>query len=128
MFEKIELKPGGAVILIPIALVFTIFAIIGGTCSISHAASMADDQAAMELGRKVLAVREAIHNPRGPNAMQAVTELGRDQRYYVMVRGWLSYQLAGDRSILDAARGQTPDEVMKRIHFLEKAIRAIDLE
>jgi len=82
----------------------------------------------MELGHKVLAVREAIQNPGAPNALQAVTDLGRDQRYYVMVRGWLSYRLAGDRSILDGTRAQVPDEVRERIHFLEKAIRAIDLE
>ena len=112
----------------PIALLLTIVAVNSGACSIVNAASQADDQTAMELGHKVLAVREAIQNPGAPNALQAVTDLGCDQRYYVMVRGWLTYQLAGDRSILDAARGQTPDEVMKRIHFLEKAIRAIDLE
>ncbi len=88
----------------------------------------ATGQTALELGRKVLAVREAIQNPGMPNAMQAVTDLGHDQRYYVMVRGWLSYQLQGDMSILDANREQTRDEVRARINFLEKAIRAIDLE
>ena len=85
-------------------------------------------QTALELGRKVLAVREAIQNPGMPNAMQAVTDLGYDHRYYVMVRGWLSYQLQGDMSILDASREQIRDEVRARINFLEKAIRAIDLE
>ena len=59
---------------------------------------------------------------------QAVTDLGHDQRYYVMVRGWLTAQLEGDRSILAAAGEQTPREVMERITFLEKAIRAIDQE
>jgi hypothetical protein len=88
----------------------------------------ATGQTALELGRKVFAVREAIQNPGMPNAMQAVTDLGHDQRYYVMVRGWLSYQLQGDMSILDANREQTRDEVRARINFLEKAIRAIDLE
>lgn len=82
----------------------------------------------MELGRKVLAVREAIQTPGATNAMQAITDLGHDQRYYVMVRGWLACQLEGDRSILATAGGQTPDEVRARIHFLEQAIRAIDLE
>ena len=88
----------------------------------------ATGQTALELGRKVLAVREAIQNPGMPNAMQAVTDLGHDQRYYVMVRGWLLYQLQGDMSILDANKGQTRDEIKTRINFLEKAIRAIDLE
>ena len=80
----------------------------------------------MELGRKVLAIREAIQNPGAPNAMRAVTELGRDQRYYVMVRGWLAYQLEGDRSLLLA--GSPSREVEARVEFLEKAIRALDLE
>jgi hypothetical protein len=81
----------------------------------------------MELGHKVFAVRQAIQDPGSANAMQAVTDLGHDQRYYTMVRGWLGYQLEGDRSILAAAE-QTPDEVRQRIEFLEQAIRAIDLE
>lgn len=82
----------------------------------------------MELGRKVLAVRQAIQTPGEANAMQAITDLGHDQRYYVMVRGWLTFQLEGDRSILAAAGEQTPPGVRERIRFLEKAIRAIDLE
>jgi hypothetical protein len=90
--------------------------------------TVAGDLAAMELGRKVLAVRQAIQTPGQANAMQAVTDLGHDQRYYVMVRGWLTYQLEGDRSILAAAGEQTPHAVRERITFLEKAIRAIDLE
>lgn len=128
MFKKTEVEPGRSVVRTPVSVLLAIFAVISGTCSIANAATMTDDQTAMELGHKVLAVREAIQNPGAPNAMQAVTDLGRDQRYYVMVRGWLSYQLDGDRSILGAARGQTRDEVKERIYFLEKAIRAIDLE
>ncbi len=96
--------------------------------SIAYADATSDNQTSMDLGRKVLAVMDAIQNPEGPNAMQTVTALGRDQRYYVMVRGWLSYQLEGDRSILDASDEQTPPEVRERIRFLEQAIRAIDLE
>ena len=129
-----------------IAGIVTILAVINSTCSSAdssgnpggisraveaeplNASSMTEHQTALELGRKVLAVREAIQNPGMPNAMQAITDLGHDQRYYVMVRGWLSYQLQGDMSILDANREQTRDEVRARINFLEKAIRAIDLE
>ncbi len=87
-----------------------------------------EDLSALELGRKVLAVRKAIRNPSGPHAMSAVTELGHDQRYYVMVRGWLAYQLQGDMSILDANKEQTRKEIKERIEFLQKAIWAIDLE
>jgi hypothetical protein len=38
-----------------------------------------EDQAALELGRKVLAVRKAIQNLKNPDAMNAVTDLGLDQ-------------------------------------------------
>ena len=109
-------------------LVVLFFAVISSAGPIACAAAATGDQAAMELGRKVLAVRQAIQTPGSANAMQAVTDLGHDQRYYVMLRGWLGYQLEGDRSILAAAGGQTPQEVRERIIFLEKAIRAIDLE
>ncbi len=112
----------------PIAVLLTVFTVFSGICSLAIAVSVSDDQTALELGRKVLAIREAIQNPRGPNAMKAVTDLGHDQRYYVMVRGWLSYQLEGDMGIFDAAKGPTRDEVKERINFLRKAIRAIDLE
>ena len=87
-----------------------------------------DDQAALELGYRVEAVREAIQHPEAPHALQAITDLGHDQRYYVMVRGWLAYQRQGDKSIVDASRGQAPEIVRARIRFLDQAIRAIDLE
>jgi hypothetical protein len=46
----------------------------------------------------------------------------------MMIRGWLTYQLQGDMSILQANRAQTRNEIKERIVFLKKAIRAIDLE
>jgi hypothetical protein len=87
-----------------------------------------EDQAALDLGRKVLAVKEALRNPGTPNALQAVTDVGLDQRYYTMVRGWLAYQLQGDMSILDASREGAPEVIRERVEFLKAAIRAIDLE
>ncbi len=93
------------------------------SCSLSP-----EDQTALELGRRVSAVAAALKDPRKPGAMQAVVELGLDQRYYGLVRGWLSQQLRGDLSIRDASGERTPDLVGKRIEFLERAIRAIDLE
>ena len=87
-----------------------------------------DEQAALDLGLKVLAVKKAIENPMAPGAIDAVTHLGHDQRYYVLVRGWLSYQLQGDISILDANRERTSDQVKERIDFLKQAIRVLDLE
>jgi len=87
-----------------------------------------EDQAALELGYRVQAVREAIQHPEAPHALEAITDLGRDQRYYVMVRGWLTYQRQGDMSIVAARRGQAPEHIHARIRFLDQAIRAIDLE
>ncbi|HAJ91398.1 MAG TPA: hypothetical protein DCO71_02035 [Gammaproteobacteria bacterium] len=87
-----------------------------------------EDQASLELGRRVQAVQEAIQNPAAPGALQAITDLGHDQRYYVMVRGWLAYQRQGDKSIIDASRGQAPEHILARVRFLDQAIRAIDLE
>jgi hypothetical protein len=128
VFRNTEVKLRGCVVRDLIALILATFAAVTVTCSIANAAFGADDETAIQLGRKVLSVRKAIQNPQAPNAMQAVTELGRDQRYYVMVRGWLSYQLQADLSILETANEQTRGEVKARIHFLKEAIRAIDLE
>ena len=88
----------------------------------------AEDQTALELGHKVLAVRHAIEHPQAPESLEAVKALGLDSRYYVMVRGWLGEQLRADSSIRDAGKGNTPQNIKDRIAFLEKAIRAIDLE
>ena len=93
------------------------------SCSLSP-----EDQAALELGRKVSAVAAALKDPRKPGATQAVVELGLDQRYYSLVRGWLSQQLRGDLSIRGASGERTPDLIAERIEFLENAIKAIDLE
>ena len=87
-----------------------------------------EDLAALELGYRVQAVREAIQHPEAHHALEAITDLGRDQRYYVMVRGWLAYQRQGDMSIVAGSRGQAPEHIHARIRFLDQAIRAIDLE
>ena len=70
----------------------------------------------------------ALENPKAPNAMHAVSALGHDQRYYVLVRGWLSFQLQGDTDILKANGERTSQLVRDRIDFVEKAIRVLDLE
>lgn len=86
------------------------------------------DANSMLLGRKVLAVKAALADPTAQDSLQAVRDLGLDSRHYVMVRGWLDMQLRGDRSIAKASQGQVSPEISQRIEFLEKAIRAIDLE
>ena len=102
-----------------------LFMLLAGI-TISERAVAITDVEAMELGYRVAAVKAAIQDPTAPGAMQAITALGHDQRYYVMVRGWLAYRLQGDRSLLQANSDQP--KVQARIDFLERAIRAIDLE
>jgi hypothetical protein len=89
--------------------------------------SLADEHA-LWLGHRVLAIAAAIRNPDAPGAMEAVLELGLDSRYYVMVRGWLAMQLRSDMSILQARNGDVSPQIAARVVFLQKAIRAIDLE
>jgi hypothetical protein len=86
------------------------------------------DEHALWLGHRVLAIAAAIRNPDAPDAIEAVLELGLDSRYYMMVRGWLVMQLRGDISIAQARNGDVSPQIAARIAFLEKAIRAIDLE
>ena len=117
---------GGLVVIVPLAIMaFFVAALFSGTVS---SASELTDAAAMELGYKIAAVNEALQNPAAPGALQAITNLGHDQRYYVMVRGWLMYQLQGDMSILQASQGQQQPAISARIDFIQRAIRALDLE
>ena len=107
------------------SMVFIVVALLSGT--VCTAAELTE-AAAMELGYKIAAVNEALQNPGAPGALQAITNLGHDQRYYVMVRGWLTYQLQGDMSILQASQGQRQPDISARVDFIQRAIRAIDLE
>ena len=97
-------------------------------CALQVKAGTGCDSEAGELGSLVLDVHAAIANPEAPEAMDAITRLGTDSRYYTMVRGWLSQKLAGDRSILEASGDNASPEIVARVEFLERAIRAIDLE
>ncbi len=86
-----------------------------------------EDQAALELGRMMLAAKKAIQNPKSPNSINTVTTLGHDQRYYVMTRGWFSYQLQGNLSILEASKERPNDQITDRISFLKKQFRPLTL-
>lgn len=79
------------------------------------------------LGRRVERVRQALTEPERSGAMESILALGRDSRYYVMVRGWLQQQLEADRSIARAS-SPPPQKIAERIEFVERAIRLIDLE
>jgi hypothetical protein len=117
---------GDLMVIVPfVIMVFVVTALFSGT--VTTAAELTE-AAAMELGYKIAAVNEALQNPGAPGALQAITNLGHDQRYYVMVRGWLMYQLQGDMSILQASQGQRQPDISARVDFIQRAIRAIDLE
>lgn len=84
------------------------------------------DVEALKLGKQILAIQDALNNPTDPNSIHKVTALGWDQRYYVMVRGWLVQRLQADQSAYTGSQAQT--NLGERIEFLKLAIRAIDLE
>jgi hypothetical protein len=119
--------PTVASIAFAFALLLPAIGVTGGSRLEPVDPSRADEQA-LWLGHRVLAIAAAVRNPAAPDAMGAVLELGLDSRYYVMVRGWLVMQLRGDMSIAQARDGDVSPQIAARIAFLEKAIRAIDLE
>jgi hypothetical protein len=96
--------------------------------SYTGTASDMSDAEALALGYRVAAVKDALQNPGAAGAMQAITDLGHEQRYYIMVRGWLMYQLQSDKTLLSATRGQSLHAIRARVDFIQQAIRAIDLE
>jgi hypothetical protein len=109
-------------IIVPLAL-----SMLGGLALAEETVKLSShDREALQLGRKVLAVKAAIRNPEAPESMAAILDLGRDSRYFVMVRGWLAMQLEGDLSIVDT--GAASFAIVERVEFLENAIRALDLE
>lgn len=98
-------------------------------CLVSaNLAAAGGDEEVQQLGRQVQAAAAAILDSEIAGAMRAITDLGTVSRYYTMARGWLHEQLKGDRSIVAAAGVGEKPHLEARIRFLEKAIRAIDLE
>ena len=114
-------------IVLAFALLLPAIGVTGGS-RLEPVDTLRADEHALWLGRRVLAIAAAVRNPDAPDAMAAVLELGLDSRYYLMVRGWLVMQLRGDMSIAQARNGDVSPQIAARIAFLEKAIRAIDLE
>lgn len=116
-----------------VALIFVVAVLLpassmAGDCALESVDQAQADEHALWLGHSILAIAEAIHSPETPGAMEVVLALGSDSRYYVMVRGWLAMQLAGDLSIMESHHGDVSPQIAARIAFLRKAIRAIDLE
>ena len=82
-----------------------------------------------QIGRMVKQIQEAIRAPENEASLATIVKYGTDSRYYVMIRGWLKEELLGVESQRDAAREETTKAVFgKKVEFLRKAIRRIDLE
>ena len=63
------------------------FLLLALLCSNTSIAADISDAEAMELGYSISAINAALQHPEAPGTMHAITDLGHDQRYYVMVRG-----------------------------------------
>ncbi len=126
----VTLKPMGKRATQSCTLVFAahLIAVFANLVYTTESCADDSDERARDLGRKVIAIQNAIADPASGGALEAVTELGQDSRYYVMVRGWLSLQLEGDLSIANAQGQSVSSKIEERIAFLKRAIRAIDLE
>lgn len=84
------------------------------------------DIESLKLGQQINAALQAIKHPKDPTSIHKITVLGWDQRYYLMIRGWLVLQLQADQSIYTGTQEQA--HIASRIEFIKKAIRTIDLE
>lgn len=90
------------------------------------------DKHALELGRAVLKVKNALQRPEKQGAIDAIRELGLKSKYFVMVRGWIILHIR----MTESYRGTTTyakseerkKEVEDRIKALGKMLQAIDLE
>lgn len=89
----------------------------------------APEHDACDLGRRVIAVRQALQQPANPKSLGIIADLGTDSRYYAMVRGWLSLELQAAESLERAGHDETLRvKHGKKAAFLRQAIRQIDLE
>ena len=74
-------------------------------------------------------IQYALKYSEEKGSFETIIKYGRDSRYYTMIRGWLSYELSGVRSQYESNKVELIKQKRKlKIDFLEKAIRAIDLE
>jgi len=81
------------------------------------------------IGVMVKAISAAIQSPKKPESMAVIVKYGTDSRYYVMIRGWLTQELRGVESQLQAVRdAKAKSQFQTKVNFLKKAVRRIDLE
>lgn len=76
----------------------------------------------------VKAIDVAIQKPQEASSLETIVHYGTDSRYYVMIRGWLSQELAGVDSQINAGAKLSDQGLQTKAEFLRKAIRRIDLE
>ncbi|GIU12462.1 hypothetical protein [Shewanella sp. MBTL60-007] len=81
------------------------------------------------IGVMVKSLDNAIKHP-SEKSLTTITSYGTDSRYYVMIRGWLVQELQGANSQLDAYRQDDEIKIrlQRKVDFLKRAIRRIDLE
>jgi len=81
------------------------------------------------IGQMVQHLDVAINSPTDKNALQIIIKYGTDNRYYLMIRGWLVQKLNGIESRLQAQPSQAKKAALSaEVDALKEAIRAIDLE
>lgn len=81
-----------------------------------------------QIGVMVERIQQALQT-RNEGALQVIQVYGTDSRYYTMIRGWLSYELAAVESQLHATKNTlNNDKFQLNADFLKQAIRLIDLE
>jgi hypothetical protein len=83
-----------------------------------------------QAGRMLQQLQQAIEQPELEISQQVVVRYGSDQRYYLMIRGWLNERLQGLESQL-GTQGDNTERVQQlqvRIEALRGLIRRIDLE
>lgn len=81
------------------------------------------------IGIMVKSIQSAIDHPEQHDSLTTIFEYGGDSRYYVMIRGWLTQELASAKSQQSAVKDTAAKEgISRKVQFLQQAIRGIDLE
>ena len=85
---------------------------------------------ATKTGEIILQLAIAVENPSPDDAdLQIISQYGTDTRFYVLVRGWLNeYKQMIESQLSVHQSPQHRQQLEKRLAFIQKAIRRIDLE
>lgn len=81
------------------------------------------------IGVMVLEITAALEPPYTDASVDKIAGYGTLTKHYVMIRGWLSEELRGVESQIDATRDPAlRSKFQQKADFLRRAIRRIDLE